>query len=79
MKKLSLSIVPVLFLTTLTCCTSSPSIVTNPKTGETASCAITAMSQTIADRVADVCQKNYEAAGWVGVPSQIADTSHLGL
>jgi hypothetical protein len=65
---------PAFLLLLLTCCTSSPSIVGDPRTGETASCAVTALSQAIAEEVAVLCRQNYEAAGWVIVPGPVADT-----
>jgi hypothetical protein len=62
--------VPLLLL--LSCCTSSPALITDPRTGETASCEITALSQALAEEVARRCQQNYEAAGWVAVRGPIA-------
>jgi hypothetical protein len=74
MRKPPFPVVPFLFLASLTCCTSSPSILTNPETGETVSCEIIAMSQAIADEVAGVCQHNYEAVGWVVVTGPVVAT-----
>jgi hypothetical protein len=80
MEKLPFPAGPVLLLALLTCCTSSPSIVADPRTGETASCEITALSQALAEEVASFCQQNYEAAGWVTVPGPLAHTARsVGL
>jgi hypothetical protein len=74
MKKLPFPLVPFLLLASLSCCTSSPSMLANPQTGETASCEIIAMSQAIADEVAGVCERNYEAVGWIAVSGPVVAT-----
>jgi hypothetical protein len=74
MEKLTIRTGPLLILASLTCCTSAPSMIANPRTGETASCAVTALSRAIADDAAGICQRNYEAAGWVAIPRPVAIT-----
>jgi hypothetical protein len=76
MKKLTFRTGPLLILALLACCTPAPSMIANPRSGETASCAITALSRAIADDAAGVCRRNYEAAGWVAVPGPVAITDH---
>jgi len=70
----------VLLLAVLIGCTSSPALVADPRTGETESCRIVALSQALAEEIAELCQQNYEAAGCVTVPGPVAKTAdRVGL